>query len=158
MTRGVLIASPANPTGTTVERDEMQRIDATVRRLGGRLIVDEIYLGLTYGAPPRSVLEFADDAFVVSSFSKYFNMTGWRLGWLVAPAEHVRELEKPPQNLYISRATPSQRAAIGCFEPVTLEIVEQRREAFEARRDFLVPALREIGFGILVTPTRRVLV
>jgi len=153
MTRGVLIASPANPTGTTVERDEMQRIDATVRRLGGRLIVDEIYLGLTYGAPPRSVLEFADDAFVVSSFSKYFNMTGWRLGWLVAPADHVRDLEKLAQNLYISPSTPSQRAAIGCFEPETLEIVEQRREAFEARRDFLVPALRELGFGIPVTPT-----
>ena len=153
MTRGVLIASPANPTGTTVERDEMQRIDATVRRLGGRLIVDEIYLGLTYGAPPRSVLDFAGDAFVVSSFSKYFNMTGWRLGWLVAPSEHVRDLEKLAQNLYISPSTPSQRAALGCFEPETLEIVEQRREAFEARRDFLVPALRELGFGVPVTPT-----
>jgi aspartate/methionine/tyrosine aminotransferase len=153
MTRGVLIASPANPTGTTVERDEMKRIDATVRRLGGRLIVDEIYLGLTYGEPPRSALDFAGDAFVVSSFSKYFNMTGWRLGWLVAPPEHVRDFEKLAQNLYISPSTPSQRAALGCFEPETLEIVEQRREAFEARRDFLVPALRELGFGVPVTPT-----
>lgn len=152
-TRGVLIASPANPTGTTVERDEMQRIAGTVARLGGRLIVDEIYLGLTYGARARSVLDFADDAFVVSSFSKYFNMTGWRLGWIVAPARHVRDLEKLAQNLFISPATPSQRAALGCFEPATLEIVERRRGQFEARRDFLVPALREIGFGIPVTPT-----
>jgi aspartate/methionine/tyrosine aminotransferase len=152
-TRGVLIASPANPTGTTVEREEMQRIAATVERLGGRLIVDEIYAGLTYGAPARSVLEFADDAFVVSSFSKYFNMTGWRLGWIVAPPRHVRDLEKLAQNLYISPATPSQRAALGCFEPATLEIVEHRRRQFAARRDFLVPALREIGFEIPVMPT-----
>ena len=131
----------------------MRRIDATVSRLGGRLIVDEIYLGLTYGAPPRSVLDFAEDAFVVSSFSKYFNMTGWRLGWLVAPEAHVRDLEKLAQNLYISPSTPSQRAALGCFEPETLAIVEQRRKAFEARRDFLVPALRELGFGVPVMPT-----
>jgi aspartate/methionine/tyrosine aminotransferase len=153
MTRGVLIASPSNPTGTTVPRDEMQRIAASVARLGGRLIVDEIYLGLTYGERARSVLEFVDDAFVISSFSKHFNLTGWRLGWLVAPARHVRDIEKLAQNLYISPATPSQRAALACFDDATTEIVEARRKAFEARRDFLVPALRDIGFGIPVMPT-----
>jgi aspartate/methionine/tyrosine aminotransferase len=153
MTRGVLIATPSNPTGTTVPHDELQRIAAMVDRLGGRLIVDEIYLGLTYGEPPRSVLDYADDAFVISSFSKYFNMTGWRLGWIVAPERHVRDLEKLAQNLYISPATPSQRAALACFEPATAEIVEQRRRAFEARRDFLVPALRALGFGVPVMPT-----
>ena len=152
-TRGALIASPSNPTGTTVERDEMRRIAATIERLGGRLIVDEIYLGLTYGEAPRSVLELADDAFVVSSFSKYFNMTGWRLGWIVAPERHVRDLEKLAQNLYISPATPSQRAALACFEPATVEIVEQRRRAFQSRRDYLVPALRALGFGVPVMPT-----
>jgi aspartate/methionine/tyrosine aminotransferase len=152
-TRGVLIATPANPTGTTVTSDEMQRIVGTVRRLGGRLIVDEIYGGLTYGEAPRTALALADDAFVVSSFSKYFNMTGWRLGWLVAPPQHVRDLEKLAQNLYISPATPSQRAALACFEPATLDIVEHRRRAFEARRDFLVPALRDLGFGVPVMPT-----
>ena len=131
----------------------MRRIAATVERLGGRLIVDEIYLGLTYGETPRSVLEFAGDAFVISSFSKYFNMTGWRLGWIVAPQRHVRDLEKLAQNLYISPATPSQRAALACFEPATAAIVEERRAAFEARRDFLVPALRELGFGVPVMPT-----
>ncbi len=99
------------------------------------------------------MLEFADDAFVISSFSKYFNMTGWRLGWLVAPERHVRDLEKLAQNLYISPATLSQRAALACFTPETLAIVEERRRAFEARRDFLVPALRELGFGIPVMPT-----
>jgi len=152
-TRGVLIASPSNPTGTVVPRDEMRRIAATVAARGGELIVDEIYLGLTYGARPRSVLDFTDDAFVVSSFSKYFNMTGWRLGWLVAPERHVRDLEKLAQNLYISPATPSQRAALACFEPTALAILEERRRAFEARRNFLVPALRDLGFGVPVMPT-----
>ena len=156
-TRGVLIASPSNPTGTVVPRDEMQRIAATVASRGGRLIVDEIYLGLTYDLGlherPHSVLEFADDAFVISSFSKYFNMTGWRLGWVVAPERHVRDLEKLAQNLYISPAAPSQHAALACFEPATLAILESRRRAFEARRDYLVPALRTLGFGIPVMPT-----
>ena len=148
-----LIASPSNPTGTTVPADEMRRIAAAVGRLGGRLIVDEIYLGLSYDAPPRSVLEFAHEAFVISSFSKYFNMTGWRLGWMVVPPEHVRDLEKLAQNLYISPAAPSQYAALACFEQETLAILEERREAFKARRDFLVPALRELGFAIPVDPT-----
>jgi aspartate/methionine/tyrosine aminotransferase len=152
-TRGALIASPSNPTGTTVPHDEMRRIAAAVERLGGRLIVDEIYLGLTYGETPRSVLEVAGDAFVISSFSKYFNMTGWRVGWIVAPQRHVRDLEKLAQNLYISPATPSQRAALACFEPATAAIVEERRAAFQARRDFLVPALRELGFAVPVMPT-----
>jgi aspartate/methionine/tyrosine aminotransferase len=151
--RGALIASPSNPTGTTVPQDEMRRIAAAVARLGGRLIVDEIYLGLSYDGPPQSVLGFADDVFVISSFSKYFNMTGWRLGWIVAPERHVRDLEKLAQNLYISPASPSQYAALACFEPETLAILEARRAAFMARRDFLVPALRELGFGVPVDPT-----
>ncbi len=159
-TRGALIASPSNPTGTTVPAEEMRRIASTVARRGGRLIVDEIYLGLSYDlvatGGPRSVLttaaDDADDLFVVSSFSKYFNMTGWRLGWLIAPERHVRDLEKLAQNLYISPATVSQRAALACFAPETLAVLEERRRAFEARRDFLVPALRELGFGIPVMP------
>lgn len=152
-TRAVMIATPSNPTGTTVPYEEMRRIAATVERLRGRLVVDEIYLGLTYGEKPRSVLEFAHDGFVVSSFSKLFNMTGWRLGWIVAPKAYVRDLEKLAQNLYISPAAPSQRAALACFEPATAEIVEYRRRAFEARRDFLVPALRSLGFVVPVMPT-----
>ena len=152
-TRAVLIASPSNPTGTTVPDAQMRAIAETVKDRGGRLIVDEIYLGLTYDGRPRSVLEFADDAFVISSFSKYFNMTGWRLGWIVAPERHVRDLEKLAQNLYISPATVSQRAALACFQPETLAILEQRRQAFGARRDYLVPALRNLGFSIPVMPT-----
>jgi aspartate/methionine/tyrosine aminotransferase len=156
-TRGVLIASPSNPTGTQVPPDELSKIAATVARLGGRLIVDEIYLGLSYDSAPQSALTVtgahADDLFVVSSFSKYFNMTGWRLGWVIAPGRHVRDLEKLAQNLYISPPTVSQRAALACFEPATLALQEERRRAFADRRDFLVPALRELGFGIPVMPT-----
>ena len=151
-TRAALIASPSNPTGTSVPAAEMARIAATVARLGGTLVVDEIYLGLTYDTAPASALAVAPDAFIVSSFSKYFNMTGWRLGWVVAPERHVRDLEKLAQNLYISPPTPSQRAALACFSPETLEIVEARRREFAARRDYLVPALRKIGFGVPVMP------
>jgi len=152
-TRAALIASPSNPTGTMVVPDEMRRIAAAVDRLGGSLIVDEIYLGLSYDAPPRSALEITDRAFVISSFSKFFNMTGLRLGWVVAPTGSVRDLEKLAQNLYISPASPSQYAALACFELETLAILEQRRLAFKLRRDYLVPALRELGFGVPVDPT-----
>jgi aspartate/methionine/tyrosine aminotransferase len=151
-TRAALIASPSNPTGTTVAWDELARIRDAVAAHRGTLIVDEIYLGLSYTGRPRSALELSDDAFVISSFSKYFNMTGWRLGWLVAPERHVREIEKLAQNLYISPAAPSQRAALGCFSPENLAILEERRREFQARRDFLVPALRDLGFRIPVMP------
>jgi aspartate/methionine/tyrosine aminotransferase len=152
-TKAALIASPSNPTGTMLARSELERIAAAVATRGGRLIVDEIYLGLSYAERPQSALSLSEDVFVVSSFSKYFNMTGWRLGWLVAPERHVRDIEKLAQNLYISPPTPSQRAALACFEPETLAILEARRREFQARRDFLVPALRELGFGIPVLPT-----
>ena len=151
-TRGVLIASPSNPTGTMVSRAAMRDIARVVADRGGRLVVDEIYLGLSYEGEPRSVLSLTDDVFVVSSFSKYFNMTGWRLGWIVAPPRHVRDLEKLAQNLYISPATVSQHAALACFRPETLALLEARRQAFRERRDFLVPALRELGFRVPVMP------
>ncbi len=152
-TRGVLIASPSNPTGTTVSREEMARIATTVAARGGTLIVDEIYLGLSYGDDAQTALALSGELFVISSFSKYFNMTGWRLGWLVAPERHVRDIEKLAQNLYIAPSTPAQHAALACFMPETLAILEARRAEFKARRDFLVPALRELGFGIPVTPS-----
>jgi aspartate/methionine/tyrosine aminotransferase len=152
-TRGALIATPSNPTGTSVARERMRRIAEVLARLSGFLVVDEIYLGLSYDGDPVSALSVADEAFVVSSFSKYFNMTGWRLGWIVAPQRYVRDLEKLAQNLYISPPTPSQRAALACFRPDTLAILEERRAVFRARRDFLVPALRQLGFGVPDTPT-----
>ena len=152
--RGVLVASPSNPTGTTIDDDELARIADAVARRRGHLIVDEIYLGLSYDRTPRSALaqNLAGEPFVISSFSKYFSMTGWRLGWIVAPQRHVRDLEKLAQNLYISPPTLSQRAAIACAAPPTLAIAEARRVEFRARRDYLVQSLRELGFGIPVMP------
>ncbi|QRY79562.1 pyridoxal phosphate-dependent aminotransferase [Pseudomonas sp. PDNC002] len=149
---GALAASPANPTGTLLHKDELAALSATLKARGGHLVVDEIYHGLTYGIDAPSVLEVDDDAFVLNSFSKYFGMTGWRLGWLVAPPEAVGELEKLAQNLYISAPSMAQHAALACFEPATLAILEERREEFRRRRDYLLPALRELGFGIAVEP------
>ncbi|SDO08894.1 pyridoxal phosphate-dependent aminotransferase [Pseudomonas jinjuensis] len=149
---GVLAASPANPTGTLLHRDELAALSASVKARGGHLVLDEIYHGLTYGVDAPSVLEVDDSAFVLNSFSKYFGMTGWRLGWLVAPPEAVADLEKLAQNLYISAPSMAQHAALACFEPATLEILEQRRGEFARRRDFLLPALRDLGFRIAVEP------
>lgn len=149
---GALVASPANPTGTLLHRDELAALSDSLRGLGGHLVVDEIYHGLTYGVDAASVLEVDDDAFVLNSFSKYFGMTGWRLGWLVAPREAVPELEKLAQNLYISAPSMAQHAALACFREDTLAILEARRAEFAHRRDYLLPALRELGFGIAVEP------
>ncbi|OEC38418.1 aminotransferase [Pseudomonas sp. 1D4] len=149
---GALVASPANPTGTLLHRDELAALSDSLRGLGGHLVVDEIYHGLTYGVDAASVLEVDDNAFVLNSFSKYFGMTGWRLGWLVAPREAVPELEKLAQNLYISAPSMAQHAALACFREDTLTILEARRAEFARRRDYLLPALRELGFGIAVEP------
>jgi aspartate/methionine/tyrosine aminotransferase len=149
---GALVASPANPTGTMLTRDELAALSASLKERNGHLVVDEIYHGLTYGTDAASVLEVDDEAFVLNSFSKYFGMTGWRLGWLVAPQEAVADLEKLAQNLYISAPSMAQYAALACFEPQTLDILEQRRAEFGRRRDYLLPALRELGFGIAVEP------
>ncbi len=151
-TKAVLIASPSNPTGTLVDDDEMQRLLQTVRRLGGVLIVDEIYQGLVYGEAGGTALRFGDDLFVINSFSKFFGMTGWRLGWLVAPEGFIDPLDRLAQNIFLSAPTLSQFAALSAFTSETLAILEQRRQAFEKRRDYLLPALRQLGFSIPVTP------
>lgn len=149
---GALVASPANPTGAVLGLSELKALSEALEVRDGHLVVDEIYHGLTYGMDAHSVLEVNDEAFVLNSFSKYFGMTGWRLGWLVAPEAAVPELEKLAQNLYISAPSIAQHAALACFEPDTLEILESRREAFRQRRDFLLPALRGLGFDIAVEP------
>ena len=152
-TRGVLLASPSNPTGTSIERTEMQRIVQAVRARGGFTIVDEIYLGLSYDeAFGHSALEHGDDLIVVNSFSKYFGMTGWRLGWLVLPEALVAPVEKLAQNLYICASSIAQQAALACFEPASLAEYERRRSAFRERRDFIVPALERLGFQVPVVP------
>lgn len=147
-TRGIIVASPANPTGEVLSREQLQGLHQLCQQRGGYLIVDEIYHGLNYSGDTPSVLSITDDAFVINSFSKYFGMTGWRLGWLVAPEAAVPELEKLAQNLFISMSTMAQYAALAAFEPATREILDQRRHAFAQRRDFLYPALCEQGFDI----------
>ncbi len=151
-TAATLIASPSNPTGTLVAPDELRRIHTATQSRGGTLIVDEIYQGLTYGVSPSTALSIADDLFVINSFSKYFQMTGWRLGWLVVPPAYVREIEKLAQNLFISASTPAQHAALAAFNPETLSILESRRAEFQARRDFLISGLRELDFAVPVVP------
>jgi aspartate/methionine/tyrosine aminotransferase len=151
-TRGVLIASPSNPTGSAIPREELRAIIDSAKRRHGFVIVDEIYQGLTYESEASTALELGDEIFVVNSFSKYFNMTGWRLGWIVVPETYVREIEKLAQNVFISPSAPAQYGALAAFQSGTLAVLEERRLEFKRRRDYLVPALRQMGFRIPVTP------
>jgi aspartate/methionine/tyrosine aminotransferase len=151
-TRMAMVASPSNPTGTLVEPAEVGALAALAREKGGTLLVDEIYHGLTYGIDPPSALAEGEDIFVVNSFSKYYQMTGWRLGWLVAPQALVRRIETLAQNLFISPSAVAQHAALACFTPATHEIVEARRRELDDRRRFLVPALESLGFKVPVFP------
>ncbi|MDP2561891.1 pyridoxal phosphate-dependent aminotransferase [Psychrobium sp. 1_MG-2023] len=151
-TAGVLIASPANPTGTMLTKEQLSSLSASVRAKQGYLVVDELYHGLTYEEDAHSVLEVDDDAFVINSFSKYFGMTGWRLGWVVAPKGAVSSLERLAQNLFISPSTIAQHAALAAFHPQTLLELERRRWEFKARRDLLVAGLEELGFKIEAQP------
>jgi aspartate/methionine/tyrosine aminotransferase len=147
-----LVATPSNPTGTVVPPHELAAIHQAVSARGGTLIVDEIYQGLTYESSAATALAFTDEAIVINSFSKYFYMTGWRLGWMVVPERLLRPLETLTQNLFISPPALAQYAALAAFTPTTLALLEERRAEMRARRDFLVPALRELGFGVPVTP------
>jgi aspartate/methionine/tyrosine aminotransferase len=150
-TRAVLIASPSNPTGTAIAPDELARIHDWCSTRGVALIVDEIYLALTYDGNEHTAAHW-DDVFVINSFSKYFLMTGWRLGWLTAPAWAVPALERLAQNLYLAASTPAQHAALAAFLPATLDELEVRKRELCARRDFLLPALRDRGFVIPINP------
>lgn len=151
-TAGALFASPSNPTGTLLDDSVLAAIAGFVRHKGGQLIVDEIYHGLTYERDATTALQFGDDIFVVQSFSKYFNMTGWRLGWLVVPVRFIRDIEKLAQNLFIAPSTPAQYAALAAFHPDTLAILEKRRAEFRWRRDFLAPEIEKLGFRLDAKP------
>lgn len=151
-TRGVMLASPSNPTGTSVTPRTLAEIVEAVRARGGITLVDEIYLGLSYDGDARTALALGEDVVVVNSFSKYFGMTGWRLGWMVLPPALVPAVEKLAQNLYICASTVAQHAALACFEPATLALCEQRRERLRERRDWIVPALRSLGLDVPVVP------
>ena len=156
-TRGVLLASPSNPTGTSIAPEELQRIHEFVHAKGGVTLIDEIYLGLSYEEHfGRSALAMPNDlgqsVISINSFSKYFNMTGWRLGWLVVPEALVPVIERIAQNLFICASTVAQHAALACFEPTSLSEYERRRAEFKARRDYFVPEVNRLGLRVPVMP------
>ena len=152
-TRGVLLASPSNPTGTSIHPDELRRIHDVVSRNNGITLVDEIYLGLSYDATyGHTALALDDQVISINSFSKYFNMTGWRLGWMVVPDALVPVIERLAQNLFICPSTVAQHAALACFEPESIAEYERRRAEFKARRDFFIPALNAMGLEVPVMP------
>ncbi len=152
-TRGVLLASPSNPTGTSIHPDELRRIHNVVQARGGVTLIDEIYLGLshddTFG---QTALALDDNIISINSFSKYFNMTGWRLGWMVVPDALVPVVERLAQHLFICANTVSQHAALACFEPESIAEYERRRAEFKARRDYFIPALNALGLTVPVMP------
>ncbi|MGJ7492119.1 pyridoxal phosphate-dependent aminotransferase [Variovorax sp. ZT4R33] len=152
-TRGVLLASPSNPTGTSIAPDELRRIHQVVSKRGGITLIDEIYLGLSYDDRfGQTALAIDDQVISINSFSKYFNMTGWRLGWLVAPDALVPAVERLAQNLFICASTVAQYAALACFEPESIAEYERRRAEFKARRDWFIPQLNALGLNVPVVP------
>ena len=151
-TVAVLLASPSNPTGTIIPAEEMAEMTRIVEERGGVLIVDEIYHGLVYSEETKTALMHSPNLFVVNSFSKYYGMTGWRLGWLVAPTPYIQAIDKLAQNIFLAASTPAQHAALAAFEPEVQQELGRRREIFRERRDYLLPALRELGFEIPLIP------
>jgi aspartate/methionine/tyrosine aminotransferase len=151
-TKGLLLGSPSNPTGTLIGKDELRAIAAFIAERGGVLIVDEIYQGLSYGVEPWTALGLPGEVVVINSFSKYFCMTGWRLGWVVLPPDAVRGFEKLAQHLFISAPSAAQHAALAAFTAESLEILEQRRREFARRRDFLLPVLKAAGLAVPAEP------
>ncbi|HEY8069004.1 MAG TPA: pyridoxal phosphate-dependent aminotransferase [Burkholderiales bacterium] len=152
-TRGLLLGSPSNPTGTVIPKAELRKIAEFIAARGGVLIVDEIYQGLVYGEPASTALGLPGEVVVVNSFSKYFCMTGWRLGWVVLPEKRLRDFEKLAQHLFICAPSVAQHAALACFSSDSLKILENRRLEFQRRRDFLLPALARAGLTIPAQPT-----
>ena len=151
-TSGLLVASPANPTGTLLTLAEIEALAEVCREKNGHYLVDEIYHGLTYEIDAPTACAAGDDIWVINSFSKYFQMTGWRLGWMVIPEAYVRDVEKLAQNLTLCPSTPAQYGALAAFQPETITLLESRRAEFRRRRDFLAPALERIGFRITARP------
>lgn len=148
----VLLASPSNPTGTTIPEKNFVDIISLVQKKSGCVLVDEIYQGLVYDSQPSTALSISNDVFIINSFSKYFSMTGWRVGWLVVPDEFISVVDNLAQNLFLAAPTPAQHAAVAAFKPETIDILEQRRIEFKARRDYLLEALPKLGFTIPVIP------
>lgn len=151
-TKMVMLASPSNPAGTALNPFELQTLYEAVKARNGLLLVDEIYQGLLYDGKEHTALNLGDDVWVINSFSKYFGMTGWRLGWIVAPEWALESLERLAQNVFLCPSTPAQYAALAAFTPEARAIMESNKQVLKQRRDFLVPALRELGFIINSQP------
>ncbi len=145
---GLLIASPANPTGTMIEPDRLAELVDVCRRNKLWFVSDEIYHGLTYALPARTALQFSDNVVVINSFSKFFSMTGWRVGWMVVPEGLVRTVERLAQNLYISPPAVAQVAAIGAFDGQ--DELEANIRVYRTNRDLLLKALPDAGLGKIV--------
>jgi aspartate/methionine/tyrosine aminotransferase len=154
--RGLMIATPSNPTGTSVPIDELSAICAHAHSHDAWRIVDEIYLGLTFpaykGASAQSALSVDPDAIIINSFSKYFGMTGWRLGWCIVPSEMTPVMERLAQNYYICPSSLAQHAALAAFEPETIAICESRRHELNERRSLVLQGLERIGLSVPVAP------
>ena len=147
-TKALLLASPANPTGRMIPNQTLAQIHEIIKQKQGILIVDEIYQGLTYTHSPQTALSIEPDIIVSNSFSKYFQMTGWRLGWCVVPQWLIKPLDILAQNLYLSPPTLAQYAALAAFDPQCLALLEQRRQIFAQRRDYLYAQLQQLGFDM----------
>jgi len=148
--RALMLASPANPTGHLIGNRQLHQLLTSLRHAGDTLLIcDEIYQGLQYDSPPQTACALGDDdLMVINSFSKFFGMTGWRVGWLVAPEAMIEPMERLAQNLFLAAPTSAQHAALAAFDKTSMDILEERREAFRARRDFLHGALDQLGFGV----------
>ncbi len=151
-TRGVLLASPGNPTGTSMAYADLKALIAAVHKRAGFVIMDEIYLGLYYGQKPQSALSINDNVIIINSFSKYFHMTGWRLGWLIAPPAIMPAIERLAASLAICAPSLAQHAALSCFEPEVLQVYERRRLSFKERRDFLLDAFDRLQIKVPARP------
>jgi aspartate/methionine/tyrosine aminotransferase len=151
-TKALILGSPSNPTGTLIDPQELARIAWFIEARGGVLIADEIYHGLVYTENLHTALDLPGNVVVINSFSKYFCMTGWRLGWAVLPDTLVRAFEKLAQHFFICPPTLSQHAALAAFHPETIAILEDRRNEFRRRRDYFVPALEAAGFRVPAHP------
>jgi len=146
--KGIVVNSPSNPTGNVMRSERMAKIAG----LGTYIISDEIYHGLVYQGEAHSVLEFTDRAFVINGFSKLYAMTGWRLGYVIAPKEFIRPMQKIQQNLFISPCSFAQWGALAGLKEAE-EDVQRMKEVYDCRRRYIIPKLRELDFGITVEPT-----
>ncbi len=151
-TRAAMVATPSNPTGTILPSQQLTDLCQVIEQKQGSLIVDEIYQGLVYDNDDYTALEFSDDCFIINSFSKYFGMTGWRIGWMVVPESYVDAIDRIAQNVFLAPPTISQYAALTALKESTQHVLDERRDVFKQRRDFLLPALEQLGFKITAKP------